>query len=330
MANSNFDEILATTLKHYSKNLQDNFFKKTPLLFELSKKGRIRMVGGGQSIVEPIMYANGDAGAYGAWDQISIAPVDTASAAEYPWRQLYASIAISGIEEAQNSSKEAIINLLEAKIMQAEKTLKQLLNSSLFGDGTGNSGKDFLGLEALIGDETSSVTTVGGIDATTATYWRSPVFAPAELTLGAVKHAINSASDGADGPKFLVTTQDLYEALEDLMSQQVQYEDVEAANAGFKTITVQGIPCYWDRDCTADTMYGVDTDTLKLVGHSQRWMKQSPFSQNLASAHATSGASNVVDARYSLITCYGNLVTNERRRNFKLTVTPEEEGGVVG
>ena len=55
--------------------------------------------------------------------------------------------------------------------------MKSKLNKMLYADGTGNSGKDFLGLAALIG---AGGTYVGGIDATDAAnvYWRSVVGSP--------------------------------------------------------------------------------------------------------------------------------------------------------
>ena len=88
-------------------------------------KGRVRTVNGGISIVEPLIFAEGEAGSYSEWQQLTITPQEGISAAQFPWRQIYATIAISGLEEAQNNGKEQIINLLEAKIMQAEETLQE-------------------------------------------------------------------------------------------------------------------------------------------------------------------------------------------------------------
>lgn len=44
------------------------------------------------------------------------------SAAEYPIRQAAVAVSISGLEELQNSGEEAIIDLLESRIMNAEDT----------------------------------------------------------------------------------------------------------------------------------------------------------------------------------------------------------------
>jgi hypothetical protein len=44
------------------------------------------------------------------------------TAAEYPIRQAAVAVSISGLEELQNSGEEAIIDLLESRIMNAEDT----------------------------------------------------------------------------------------------------------------------------------------------------------------------------------------------------------------
>ena len=121
-------DILSTTMHNYHKTLTDNIFNTRPLLQYYMGSGRVKTLNGGISIVEPVMYAEGDADSYAEWDQVVVTPKNTATAAQYDWKQLYATIAISGLEEAQNSGREQIINLLEAKISQAEETLKRRLN----------------------------------------------------------------------------------------------------------------------------------------------------------------------------------------------------------
>lgn len=324
MSNANFTTILSTTLNNYRKQLTDNIFADRPLSRWLMEKKRTRMLAGGVKIVEPLIYASGSSGAYSGYDQITITPQTGLTAAEYDWRQLYATIAISGIEEAQNNGKEAIINLLEAKIMQAEETLKDSVNVMLYGDGTGTSNKEWLGLEALIGDATTAVTTVGNIDATAQAYWRSYVAygavpgTPEAITLAKMGAAYNGSSKGNDVIDAIFTTQGVFETYEALLQPNVRYQDVKSANAGFTNLMFKGAPVFWDADCPANRMFGINSKYLTLVGHKDRWFKNSGFSENTASSHATSGASVVSDARYALITAYGNLTVRNRARQFVL------------
>jgi hypothetical protein len=322
--NVKFDSLLSTTLDNYRKTLTDNVFKSRVLLWWLTEKNRVRKLSGGVNINEPLIYAEGQTGSYGEWDAIQIVPQEGMTSAQFPWRQLFATISISGLEEAQNNGEEAVINLLDAKVMQAEETMKANLNRMLYSDGTGNSGKDILGLKALIGDATTTPTTVGGIDSSDAAnvWWRSYVNAMA----GTVKApglsaylgtAFNTVSDGNDMVDGIFAAQNSYEAYEAGLTPNVRYQDTKSANAGFSNLMLKQCPVYWDRDCTAGYVYGLNSKYIELVGHTDRWFKQSPFSDGL-SAQA-GGAATTVDARYSIITTYGNLTIRNRARHFKCT-----------
>jgi hypothetical protein len=316
--NPNFDSLLSTTLDNYRKTLTDNVFKSRVLLWWLTEKNRVRKLSGGVEIIEPLIYAEGQTGSYGEWDSIAIVPQEGLSAAQYPWRQLFATIAISGLEEAQNNGEEAIINLLDAKVMQAEETMKANLNRMLYSNGAGNSGKDFLGLAALI----SNTGAVGGIDGTTGNdWWRSYQAAATGVTAatlqGKLATAFNSVSDGNDMVDGIFMAQGSYEFYESTLTPNVRYQDAKSANAGFSNLMYKQCPTYWDRDCPAGTVYGLNSKYISLVGHTDRWFKQSPFSDGLSAA--AGGNATTVDARYSIITTFGNLTVRNRARHFKLT-----------
>ena len=215
MSNPNFDTLLSTTLDNYRETLTDNVFNSRPVLFHLMEKNRLRMLSGGNKIVEPLIYDEGQAGSYGEWEQLTITPQDGITAAEFDWKSLYATIAISGLEEAKNSGEEQVISLLEAKTMQAEQTLKNKISTMLFAESLA-AATDWQGLGILIGDHNSTVTTVGGINCTTAgnEYWRSVVrdktataFADVDVR-SFVAEAANSASDsGTDRIDAVFTAQ---------------------------------------------------------------------------------------------------------------------------
>jgi len=336
-----WDDILSTTMHNYHKTLTDNIFNSRPLLNYFMSNGRVQNVSGGVSIVEPIIYTDGQADSYSEWDQVTVAPQATTTAAQFNWKQLVGTIAISGLEEAQNNSKEQIVNLLEAKIMQAEETLKTLLNGMLFGTASGTtSANDFNSLQALI----DGAGTVGGIDSSAETWWVSP-----DVSVGAVdaagleaalRSAYNLSSDsGNDRVDAIFTNNWGFEFYESTLTPQVRYTDTSKANLGFQNLMFKNVPMFWDfqapegdgtptTGATTTAMYfGLNSKYVGLKIHSDRNFKQSPFSDNLsgsvASAHATSGATSAVDARVSFITTYGNSVIRNRRRCFKLHTVSE-------
>ena len=308
MSNANFDALLSTTLANYRDQLTDNIFTARPLTYFLQDKGRMRMLNGGTKIVEPLIYGtNATVGSYSGYDSIALTAQAGITAAEYDWKQYAASIAISGIEEAKNNGEQEIINLLEAKIMQAEESMREGFNQMFFADGTGNSGKDWNGLGNLV--EASG--TVGGINRATSgnEYWRSyEENTSAALTLAQMSTAYNSVSVGNDHPDMVLTTQTLFEKYEALLQPQLRYTDTKTADAGFQNLLFKAAPVVYDEHCTAGIVYFLNSKYLTLVGHSGKWFEQTAFVRP-----------EDLDARYALIMCYGNLTCRNAAKQGKLT-----------
>ena len=308
MSNANFDALLSTTLANYRDQLTDNIFTARPLTYFLQDKGRMRMLNGGTKIVEPLIYGtNATVGSYSGYDSIALTAQAGITAAEYDWKQYAASIAISGIEEAKNNGEQEIINLLEAKIMQAEESMREGFNQMFFADGAGNSGKDWNGLGNLV--EASG--TVGGINRATAgnEYWRSyEENTGGALTLAQMSTAYNSVSVGNDHPDMVLTTQTLFEKYEALLQPQLRYTDTKTADAGFQNLLFKAAPVVYDEHCTAGVVYFLNSKYLTLVGHSGKWFEQTAFVRP-----------EDLDARYALIMCYGNLTCRNAAKQGKLT-----------
>ena len=306
--NASFDALLSTTLANYRDQLTDNIFTARPLTYFLMDKGRIRMVDGGTKIVEPLIYgANSTVASYSGYDTLSLTAQEGISAAEFEWKQYAASIAISGIEEAKNNGEQAIINLLEAKIMQAEESMKEGFNQMFFGDGTGNSGKDWNGLANIV----DSAGTVGGINRATAgnEFWRSYEEGTAgALSLADMSTGYNSVSVGNDHPDMVLTTQTLFEKYESLLQPQLRYTDAKTADAGFQNLLFKAAPVAYDVHCTAGTVFFLNSKYLTLVGHTGKWFAQTDFVRP-----------ENMDARYALIMCYGNLTVRNAAKQGKLT-----------
>lgn len=307
--NANFDALLSTTLANYRSQLTDNVFTARPLTYTLMDKGRIRMLNGGTKIVEPLIYGESNTVAsYSDYDSIALTPQTGISAAEYDWKQYAASISISGIEEAKNNGEAEIINLLEAKIMQAEESMREGFNRMFFANGTGNGGKDWNGLGNLVESENS----VGGINSASGQgndWWRSYEENTATaLTLAQMATAYNTVSVGNDHPDVILSSQTLFEKYESLLQPQLRYTDTKTADAGFQNLLFKAAPIMYDVHCNAGTMFFLNTKYITLVGHSSKWFQQTEFIRP-----------EDLDARYALIMCYGNLTVRNRKKQGKLT-----------
>jgi len=310
--NPDFNSLLSTTLQNYQPTLVDNIFKDLVLLNHLNERGRVRVEEGGTSIVEPLLYAVNDTVAtYSGYDAIDLTPQEGISAAEYDWKQMAASIAISGIEEAKNRGTEAIIKLLNAKIMQAEMSLKTTLNEQLFGSGS--AATDFNGLGNIVGTQNN---TVGGIDASSNTWWNPTqgTTMAATLSLKNMADVYNRASKGSDVPDLIITNHSLFEKYESLLTNNVRYQDVAKANAGFTNLMFKQTPVVFDLELASDDsdapMYFLNTKYLKLTGMNGYWFKTTDFMNGTVAG---------VDARYALVLAYGQLTCSNRSRQGYLT-----------
>src|SRR5262245_16898701 len=123
MASPNWSELATTTMANRSRTLADNVTRNNALLNRLRDRNKIKRWGGGRSIVQEIEYGmNATYKRYSGYEQLNIAPSDVFTSAEFPIRQAAVAVSISGLEMLQNAGRERMIDLLESRIQNAEKT----------------------------------------------------------------------------------------------------------------------------------------------------------------------------------------------------------------
>lgn len=174
-ANSTLTDIITTTIQNRSGELADNLLNNNALLRRLKARGNIRPFGGGNVIIEEIMYNDSttdNSNSYSGYEAINIAPDSPISGAQFSIVQYASSVSINGLETLQNAGKEQIIDLLEARMKVAEGRLQNRIASDLYLDGTGNGGKNITGLAVAVPDDPTTGT-YGGINRANYTFWRS-------------------------------------------------------------------------------------------------------------------------------------------------------------
>ena len=309
--NANFDEILSTTLKNYVPKLTDNIFSARPLFYALTNGQTIRRITGGATIVVPIIYGtNSTAGSYSGTDTIATTAQTGISAAEYDWGQYAATVTINGLEEAKNNGEAQIIDLLEGKIFQTQETIIENMNTMFWADGTGNSNKDWEGIQSLV-----SGSTVGGINpgASGNSFWGpTQTNQGGVLSLAGMASMYNTISVGNDQPTIIFARRQGYEAYEALLTGQIRYSDTDMADGGFQNLLFKGAPITFDDSCPANEMYFLNTKYIQLVAHSDVWFKPTPFVRPTNQ-----------DAVFSQLLCYGELTTSNRaRQGYMYGITP--------
>jgi hypothetical protein len=286
-ANANISDIVATTIQQRSKKIADNVTKNNALLAWMQKRGNTRSFGGGNVILEELSFAeNSNAGYYSGYDMLPMAASDVISAAEFAIKQAAVPVVVSGLEMLQNAGREAMIDLMEARIKVAESTMANLLANGVYSDGTGSGGKQIVGLDAAVAISPGSGT-YGGIDRGTWTFWRNKsTTAGVALTSATVQGAMNtmwaSLNRGADRPD-LIVVDDAFWAIY-LASLQVnqRFASSDSAGAGFMTLKYMDADVVLDGAlggfATAKTAYFLNSKYLSWRPHRDRNMV--PLSPN--------------------------------------------------
>lgn len=173
--NSNYTDMIATTIESRSGELADSTENNNALLRRLKEKGNVRTFSGGWRILEEIMYTDAttiNVQSYSGYDVLNTTPNSPITAAQYSIAQYAGSISMSGLEELQNAGKEQIIDLLEGRVKVTEAQLMNRIDYDLYQDGTGNGSKDLTGLALAVPDDPTTGT-YGNISRDNYTFWRS-------------------------------------------------------------------------------------------------------------------------------------------------------------
>ncbi len=148
------------------------------MLRKLQMRGNVRPFSGGNVILEEIMYndtSTNNANSYSGYELINVSPDSPISAAQFSITQYADAVTMSGLEMLQNSSKEAIIDLLDGRMKVSEARLLNRIAGDIYLDGTGNAGKNITGLAAAVPDDPTTGT-YGGISRSTWSFWQSKKF----------------------------------------------------------------------------------------------------------------------------------------------------------
>ena len=241
----------------------------------LNKKGNIRSLDGGREIVQELEYAeNGTVGWYSGYETLNTTPADVFDAATYDWKQLAGTVTISGLEEVKNSGKEAVINLIDSRLKNLERSLINTASAAVYADGTGSGGKTLGGLSLLIDDDPTSAGTIGGINQVTYTFWRNQYSASAATSSGNILSRMNTlwlqCIRGKDKPDFIATDSTEYTFFLGALQQYQRFTDASMAEAGFESLKYKTADVIYDDQCTAKRMYFINTDYLFLRPHKNR------------------------------------------------------------
>ena len=284
MAVPNLSEIVTTTIQSRSRKLADNNTNNNALLMRLNERGNVRTASGGDVILQEISFAdNSTVKNYSGYEDLDISPSEVFSAASFDWKQKAVAVTISGLEQMKNSGKERMIDLMEARISNAEDSLMNSIATDLYSDGTGDGGKQLGGLQLLVADTPTN--TVGGIDRNTGlgAFWKNVSFdattdgstaATSSNIQGYMNTVYSRIVRGRDRPDLIVADNAYYNLFWSSLQAIQRIASDKLATAGFTSLKFVDADVVLDGGvgggCPVNHMYFLNTKYIHFRPHKDR------------------------------------------------------------
>lgn len=266
-----YDQITAITKKKFIPKMVDNIFDSNPLLKRLRAKSP--MLDGGERIIVPLNYAQTSAnGWFSGADTLDVSDNDTITAAEYLWKQAFANITITRLDELKNSGDSQVLNFVKNKVKISEKTLADTLGTGIYNDGS--VGKEIVGLRAIV----DSASTVGGISQSDFSFWQAQEdTSTATMSISALQTQWSNASIDNDTPSVIMATRANFDRYYNLLQPQQRFVDSETAKGGFSSLMFNGKPMIADSHCPANHLFMLNESYLDLYIHRDENFRFEPF-----------------------------------------------------
>lgn len=288
--NSTFTELVTTTLRQHRKEITDNVSNNNALLARLLSKNRIETIDGGYEIVEPLDYAeNSTYQRYSGYDQLNVQASDVLSAAKFDWKQIAVHVTASGLELRSNAGKNQLIKLAKARMTNAIRTYKNNLSSDVYSDGTATN--QINGLQALVSDLGTG--TVGGINSSTYTFWKSvlqsaaaPIqgggaITPSSTTIQSLMLPLwLEVSRGGDKPDIITSSTNYFTFFEQSLTDLKRYTTDGQGQGGFTSLKYKSADVVFDGGTQFGSghpdshMYFLNTDFIRMVAHKDANMTE--------------------------------------------------------
>ena len=242
-----------------------NHFAENALLSLMKKKGAIKTEPFGTVLEHTLDYQRSPGAEFIATDigGTSLAKTETITAAQYDPGQIIVPVTWTFADEAKNPSVNQKINFVTQLIEGALTSHDDLVEEALFAASTNG----FLGLPGLF--PSSGQGTVGGINAATDAWWRhySTTYLGAGTDLVAkLTAATKAAAKGSGGamPDIIVSGDAAHTLYEGTQQGLIRYENVESANAGFKTLMFGPATFIFSQYGSDTAIHGFNSKFVKL------------------------------------------------------------------
>lgn len=288
-----------------------NQWAENSLMREFEKQGVIERKSLGPTIEVPLDWRRNPGAGFIAvdTDPTSTTKTDVVSAASYSVAELAVPMVWFKKDEAMNPSENQKVALVKSLMENGLQSHDDLIEQALFSTTTNG----FTGFGTLL--PSSGQGTIGGIDASTETFWRHPVGtylsdgSDIEAVLTTADNSAMKGSGSQMGVKFLVsgsTPHALYEG--QLQAQQRYVDSSGVGNGGFKALAFRD-KRYIFSQYGGNPIYGLGPKAIKLVVSKE-------FFRDRSETQEFENKNGYVSKIYSAL----QLVISNKSRLFAVTV----------
>ena len=204
------------------------------------------------------------------------------SAAEYTYAQASVGVTMSGLEMIQNTGTERMIDLMEARISNAERTMTNNISVDTYSLGTASGGKQIGGLQALV-STTPTLGTVGGISRVNFSFWQNVAYSGvtnggAAVSASNIQSYMNSTYvqlvRNADKPDLIVADNNYWTFYLSSLQAIQRITQISPGEAGFQSLKYMSSDVMLDGGfggtAPANIMYFLNTDYIFFRPHKDR------------------------------------------------------------
>ena len=265
----------------YQRQPVDIYHKSNVLLYKLLTRGNT--YDGGLKIQANLEYGKAPSGSYGPRDELPVDKTEILTAAFFIYAAYFTTLTIDMEDDLQNvGSDQALVDLVTAKLNNAEKTIRDDMGSQIYGTRSANitaakaagrkDPRPFIGLGDLFNTDTTAA--YGEIKETDLADWKANVISTAETMsfefMQRLRRTASTDTTREGKPDLYLTTELLQDAFERTQQPQVRYSNEDLLNAGFDNVMFKSAAMVADDNQAAGHIDALNTRFLDMKSHKKR------------------------------------------------------------
>lgn len=306
-------EMEAITNRKILKECPDTYHNKFVALGQMFQDVPVEQQSG-RAVQIPFQYRETDQGGYydGSHTALTVAQYSTIVGGYLDWSYLYIDEYINHKEMAQNSGKEAFVNLMDNRGADIVKKAKRLHCVNTY---TGTlSSNEITGFDYWLQTGGTVANTDTAVYTTFASNLKTQTGGVSSLSKDDLNDILVDIYTDTGEPRLAFAGWDIWQRLQAITEGQVRYGQGEGRKINAPSFQIDNVTFYFDSYAPANYIYFIDPTSWK-------WIVNGPKSTYGLSADKWEKNPTYVKTWQKIVTWCGQLVCINPRLNGKYTIT---------